>query len=390
VGFVLDNRDCNDQDSAVFPGASTCSGDELLALPHTQDFLFCGLSVVRQGNFAFDVCCVHNASDATCTLNAFKLIGGIWFFFDSFYVPDSFIATTSLKYISGKTFIDLAVDNRTVAFVYFNTSADKKLLVLDFDPFSGFSTVTVNDQPYATGLVASSGGVAARGTIIAAGGLNAVYVFGESPPGTWSLIQFIPAPANVTHFGDAIALSDDRMIVGAPSDDDDPAVSGVFIYFNNGSFFLESSLIYATEKGLGFAVAIDDGNGYVSKYIFVANITIYDTAANVSVLDFNSTILQTLSTADAGFGFSLSVHSNAMLVGAPVASRVVKYTRPTSNSTDTWVFSTNIDWDPDEKAGFDVSIDAGNFAVGTFGEEPFSEFGTGDTFVNFCNSVLVC
>ncbi|MBL8719750.1 MAG: FG-GAP repeat protein [Myxococcales bacterium] len=81
---------------------------------------------------------------------------------------------------------------------------------------------------------------------------GAVYVFVKSG-GTWKLDQRVvaPAPSDSAHFGYAVSVSDKRLVVGAPGDDDGAKATGsVYVFDRVGATF-------ASPKGKAFQGTAD-------------------------------------------------------------------------------------------------------------------------------------
>lgn len=152
-----------------------------------------------------------------------------------------------------------------------------------------------------------------------------VYVFGRDADGagSWGLLAEISPPAGALRFGAAVALSDERVVVGAPGTASSAGSAYVFGRDVGGtdSWGLEGALIGSAISGgdlFGRSVALSGAFvavGAPGDDLVVTN------GGSVAVLDVASrALVKTLTASDAGigdaFGIAVAVDADRVLVGA--------------------------------------------------------------------------
>lgn len=137
-------------------------------------------------------------------------------------------------------------------------------------------------------------------------------------------------------FGWSVAVGCGRVVVGAPSDDDNGTASGsVYIYSKHGN---EIKMITAPDgaalANFGHSVAV--GSGFIVVGAPYAN----SDAGRAYLYDLNGNLLKTLNATDTNsaqyFGWSVAVGSGRVVIGAPLGDAGFD-----TNCGKTYVFDLN-------------------------------------------------
>ncbi len=129
-----------------------------------------------------------------------------------------------------------------------------------------------------------------------------------------------------TEYGWCVACASNRIAVGAPGDDQTSSNSGaIFLYDANGNFIKKIRLNLGgilndsgTNRYFGSSISIGSGRIVAGSY----NDNTKGTAAGaVYIFDLNGNVIRKIYSSDAAagdnFGWSVSVSSNRIVVGAP-------------------------------------------------------------------------
>jgi hypothetical protein len=160
-------------------------------------------------------------------------------------------------------------------------------------------------------------------------GVPVVSVF-EKTAGSWiERAQLSPEPGVANGFGSSIAVSGNRVVVGAAWDDDAGQNAGaVYVFQRAGNAWpLVDKLTSAdAEPGdlLGWAVAID-GDRLVASALYAETEFSSPDVGAVHVFEKSGRLWQEVATIDLptggygndGFGHSLAIDGSSMVVGAP-------------------------------------------------------------------------
>ena len=203
---------------------------------------------------------------------------------------------------------------------------------------------------------------------------------------------------NGDEFGSAVAISGNYAIIGSSYDDDNGENSGsAYIFFNNGTNWVEQQKLTASDSNngdeFGSAVAIsgnyaiigssyddDNGENSGSAYIFFNNGTSWVEQQKLTASD---------GTVGDDFGFSVSISGNYALIGSNYddyngehsGSAYVFY-----NNGNSWVEQQKLtasDGAANDDFGFSVSISNSLAIVGA----PAATFITGAAYVFYYNGV---
>ncbi len=211
---------------------------------------------------------------------------------------------------------------------------------------------------------------------------GSIYVF-QFDPATmrWLLEQKIIASDGASNdfFGFSTAISDDRIVVGSPLDDDKASRSGaVYVYrLNSGTWVQEQKLVAsdgAEEDMLGISVAIEENRIVAGAYRDEHN-GIRSGSAYVFGFDSGSgnwafeTKLTPLDGMEADlFGNSVSISADRIVVGTQFSNYAYVFRR--DNDTMLWVTEQKLqpsDGVSFSNFGFDVAIAGDQLVVGAPG-----------------------
>ncbi len=204
------------------------------------------------------------------------------------------------------------------------------------------------------------------------------YVFARSPGGWAEQASLTASESGTTNynFGKALAISGDTLMVGA---------SGfAYALVRNGSTWTHQEKIYpdASTGGFGNSVALEGntavigapagGNGYGSAYVFTRSGVLWDQRA---VLEEDQ------RRALAYFGTSVAIDAGTILVGTPQTGLHPGVAHVFTGSGGTWTRQATLEGEGDLRFGTSVAL-SGNLAlVGAPGSEtlpdPLPASGTG-------------
>jgi len=134
-------------------------------------------------------------------------------------------------------------------------------------------------------------------------------------------------PKDAARFGESLSMSGDIIVVGASGDDEAGSAAGaVYVYRFDGSAWVEEQKLTASDASpgdvFGRAVSVnadgdlivvgatgtdDMGNGSGAAYVFRFNGSMWEEQQKLTAVD---------GAADDGFGVSVSIGGNVLLVGA--------------------------------------------------------------------------
>ena len=225
---------------------------------------------------------------------------------------------TFLADTPGSYEVELMVDDGTV-----ESASDSVVITADFAPFSARETkMTASDAEAGDGFgtaVAIDGDTAIAGT-----GSAYIYHYDGS---VWNEQAKLTAADEQPddHFGAAVSISGDTALVGAYGNDDDGADSGAaYIFTFDGADWIEQAKLTAADAAAGdnFGVAVaigenralvgaagddDSGADSGSAYIFAFDGTAWSQQAKLTATD---------AEAGDGFGVSTSMSADGVMVGA--------------------------------------------------------------------------
>ena len=123
------------------------------------------------------------------------------------------------------------------------------------------------------------------------------------------------------NFGYAVSLDGDRALIGAPYDENGNGAAYIFDYVNGS--WSEPVKLLSSEPFQNFGMALSLSG---DKAIISANLIEFAGSGLVYIFEFNgttwveTTILESDSTPNDEFGFSVSISGDRVLVGAPFAN----------------------------------------------------------------------
>ncbi len=218
----------------------------------------------------------------------------------------------------------------------------------------------------------------------AGGSLNrgAAYVFKRSG-NTWAQQQKLTASdgANFDVFGVSVAISGDRIIVGA--DGADPNNQGAaYVYKRNGSTWTEEDILTAQDGGaddrFGISVDIDGRYAVVGAYLDDIGIVSDQGSAYVFFRTGTAWSQQQKLTASDGdaddrFGVAVAISDSTVVVGAdqrpPIGSNEEGAAYVFTGNAGTWTQQTRLSDAQGEIAdafGYDVDISGNYILVGAY------------------------
>jgi hypothetical protein len=158
---------------------------------------------------------------------------------------------------------------------------------------------------------------------------NCVYVFEKNSSGVWAQIQKLTSPdPNKNGFGFSVAISGNRIVIGAPTEEGD-------------------------DKGSNLLVAAG------AVYVYERN--------NTGTWSFTKKLVSTDRGAIHQFGYSVSISNARVLIGAPGQAAAYLYERIDANNWKAWCKIIA----PDGGGGFghSVSISGEDIAIGAPSED---------------------
>ena len=207
---------------------------------------------------------------------------------------------------------------------------------------------------------------------VAARDAGAVYIFANAAP-SWPLqAEILPRdPESLAQFGNALAIDQNTVVVGSPTNDGYGVDAGaVYIFSFDGTTWVQQQKLVATDTApgdrFGSALALDDGRLAVGAPLHNASGAVY-------IFSFDGTTWvqqQKLVAADTApgdrFGSALALDDGRVAVGAPLhnASGAVYIF---SFDGTTWVQQQKLvaaDTAPGDRFGSALSLDDGRVAIG--------------------------
>ncbi len=220
---------------------------------------------------------------------------------------------------------------------------------------------------------------------------------------TWVQQQKIVASDRTIddYFGYSVSISGNYAVVGAYGEDHDvaganyiPSTGSVYIFFNDGSSWAQKQKIVASDRAyqdyFGYSVSISDNYIIVGAYSEDENASGSDTksAAGSAYIFYNNgsnwtqqqKIVASDRAADDYFGASVSISGNYAIIGAYQEDENASGTNSLSSSGSAYIFYNNGSWVQQQKIvaadrnaednfGYAVSI-SGNYAiVGAYSED---------------------
>lgn len=161
---------------------------------------------------------------------------------------------------------------------------------------------------------------------------GAVFVYQKNASGTWTLSQTLTAssPGRNDWFGNAIAVENDRLLVGAPRRDVDGVrdVGTVYAFSRNGSGqWVESAVLLPespTEQGLfGLSVAVSQNRalvgmpGHDAPGVTNSGLAYAYTAGSAGAWTLAQALVPDTPLARAGFGTAVAMAQGQAVVSAP-------------------------------------------------------------------------
>lgn len=233
---------------------------------------------------------------------------------------------------------------------------------------------------------------------------GAVYVY-KSDGMEWKMVQKLTDSLNGMNndnFGTSVAIQDDIIVVGAPGVDLEAENS---VYKNAGAAYIfrwnqvdalwenEDRLIseYPMEGGdFGRAVAIDKGRvvvGAPKEYLFRGSVYVFKWNEDTSTWQRDGNrILAPLMEQNSGFGFSVAIDDNTIVVGAPeknIEGEKVGAIYVYERLVDGWSGGKMISPEqasPYIRFGFAVSLEGNLIVVGT-PKDDYDGITSGSTFI---------
>ena len=165
--------------------------------------------------------------------------------------------------------------------------------------------------------VALDGDTAIIGSYNSNASSGSAYVFTRIGA-TWTEQTKLTGSAS-SYFGRSVSISDDTVVIGAPGHSYEFTwrSGSAYVFTRSGSTWTEQAILAASDRGesdsfgsnvsiSGNTVAVSSSNNYGSVYVFTRSGPAWEEQAKLSPSD----------TAE-GFGASLSIADNTVLIGAP-------------------------------------------------------------------------
>ena len=222
--------------------------------------------------------------------------------------------------------------------------------------------------------------------VVGAPGREAAYLFGRRA-GEWSMLQRLQPMTTAPDalFGSSVAISRDAIVVGAPRQDQRSLVDtgSAYVFENSGAAWVPQELVNQPSGAgdlFGYAVAIsgdmlvvgapiDDGHG--TAVVFTRSGGVWTRQGSFAALD---------GSAGDGFGISVAIGGSTVVVGAPGDDEF-----GLADSGSVYVFTgRNGVWSQqqkivnpysaaDDQFGASVAISDGKFVVGIPNDELFGK-----------------
>lgn len=341
-GFVIDDRDCNDEDGDLFSSRLICD-------PSNQDILVgpsfginCGYSVSVSENVMAMSCpnfnITESPSDSRVQVLRKSTDSQQWINLLTITMDDSTNRTETFGY-SISLFEDLLAigcpnpEDGSDGYVQvyrldytLNIAIFLQEIPADastsFGSFFGGSVDINNDTLVISAYLDNRGGDPESGS---------TFVYRQIIPGAWLFEQqLIPSFSGpYAWFGHSVATNGPSIVVGAPTPGDDQPLrvlfSGIFVYQYNGTIWNEvfNFLVpdvggNSSSVGSGFAVDIDEVNILATR---LRRPSLGGGAEIFDLVTFIPTLLVVNDNSGGdGFGYSGSISNGIALVGAPFAT----------------------------------------------------------------------
>jgi hypothetical protein len=213
---------------------------------------------------------------------------------------------------------------------------------------------------------------------------GSVYVFTRTGA-TWTQQAKLTAPDSAAgdHFGTAVAIDGDTLVVGAYGDDDKGTNSGsVYVFTRTGGTWTQQAKLTAADGAatdrFGYAVAIDGDTVVVgapydddkgadsgSAYVFTRTGGTWTQQAKLTAAG---------GAAGDWFGWAVAVDGDTVVVGAPDDAKGAKsgsaYVFVRAGAT--WTQQAKLlaaDGAAGDRFGWAVAVDAGTVVVGAYGDD---------------------
>jgi hypothetical protein len=155
---------------------------------------------------------------------------------------------------------------------------------------------------------------------------GSAYVFVRNPiSGVWTEQQKLVASDALTsnggHFGSSVAISNDTIIIGAPSDG---LFGSAYVYLRSGILWTEQQKLRASdliaEESFGFSVSVSNDTAVVGAIGFIHSNN-YNGASHIFTRSSVTWSEQKITASDGAindqYGYSVSVSGDNIIVGAP-------------------------------------------------------------------------
>ncbi len=238
-------------------------------------------------------------------------------------------------------------------------------------------------DPEARDSLRTGTSVATNGNIILAG--SNYYTVGEATgcggvfvlDAQCNLLYILTAPdlEEDDHFGCSVAISDNRIVVGAFGDDDDDSNSGaVYVFDISGEFIVKLKANVALS---GPYLARFHGTIAVSNNRILVGDSSYDSSDGAAYLyDINGNLIKTIQpnniAADDGFGYRVALSDNRMVVSSPYSdigatSAGSAYIFDIDGNELAMIQALNLN--TDDRFGYGVAVSNNRVVVGAYEED---------------------
>jgi choice-of-anchor B domain-containing protein len=201
---------------------------------------------------------------------------------------------------------------------------------------------------------------------------GSVYVYDVSPDGRWKesavLAGWDVASGEADGFGRALAVSGNTAFVGAPS------INRVFVFQKSDDGAWSRQQILAGEsEGFGSSVAVDGSTGVVGApggRESTGSAVVFVMTEDGWVLE--ATLSASEDEAGSGFGGTVAVHGDAVIVGAPSAASRAGIAHAFNRSGTQWEAQGTIQMpgsDSNDQFGLAIALGDGEVAIGAPGRD---------------------
>ncbi len=212
---------------------------------------------------------------------------------------------------------------------------------------------------------------------------GSVYIFFRVGSEWRQRAKFVTINRSIDRFGYSVAISGNTAIVGAYLDDGiEYNFSGsAYIYILNGNRWIQQAKIKASDTALndnfGYSVAIDGDYAIVGAYlndaIGVDSGSAYIFKRSGSSWSEQAKLTASDGSANAGFGWSVAIDSNAVIVGACAQNSAYIFSR-NGSSWSQQAKLTASDRTAGDNFGCSVAIDNNTVIVGAKRDNDNREF----------------